>query len=395
MIYAIIQAVAIFFVPWLIIKNHKFFITKWIGTVGTAYLLGIIVSLVIFGLKKIGLNFTIDTDIGEISSHLAISIAIPLLLFSSNLSEAKKLSKTVLKSFVSLVISTVLVSSFAFYFYGRTIEFGGELSSMAAGLYTGGTPNLNAIGNIFGLDSTTIGVANLSDMIIGAVFYLFLLMLAKPILSKILKTSKNDKYLTSNSFVENTEELDENRFKLTRVLINRVILSFIIAVIGAIIGMVIWIILGSVQGRMNDYLVPSMMLTVTIGGIIFSFNKKIRKAKGMNVLGQYFILVFSFALASSLDFTRMHGIFSDILILYSIITVGVMIIHTLISKIMKLDVDCTIVTLTAGVYGPAFVPAITKQIKNDNLTVPGLIIGSLGYAIGTFLGMLLGLLFIV
>ena len=98
MIYAIIQAVAIFFVPWLIIKNHKFFITKWIGTVGTAYLLGIIVSLVIFGLKKIGLNFTIDTDIGEISSHLAISIAIPLLLFSSNLSEAKKLSKTVLKS---------------------------------------------------------------------------------------------------------------------------------------------------------------------------------------------------------------------------------------------------------------------------------------------------------
>ena len=29
---------------------------------------------------------------------------------------------------------------------------------------------------------------------------------------------------------------------------------------------------------------------------------------------------------------------------------------------LDIDVDCTIVTLTAGVYGPAFVPAITKQI---------------------------------
>lgn len=395
MMYAIIQAIAIFFVPWIIIKNHKFVITRWIGTVGTAYLLGIIVSLFIFLLKEIGLSFTINSDIGEISSHLAISIAIPLLLFSSNLSEAKKLSKTVLKSFFSLVISTIIVSAIAFYVYGRTLEFGGELSSMAVGLYTGGTPNLNAIGNIFGLDSTTIGVANLSDMIIGAVFYMFLLLLAKPLLSKILKPSDNDKYLTAHSNVENTEVLDQNRFILTKVLVKRVFLSFIIALIGALIGIVIWVVLGSVDGRMNDYLVPSMMLTVTIGGIIFSFNKKIRSAKGMNLLGQYFILVFSFALASSLDFTRMQGLFNDVLILYSIITVGVFIVHTFISRIMKLDVDCTIVTLTAGLYGPAFVPAITKQIKNDDLTVPGLITGSIGYAIGTFLGMLLGLIFIV
>ena len=53
------------------------------------------------------------------------------------------------------------------------------------------------------------------------------------------------------------------------------------------------------------------------------------------------------------------------------------------------------VTLTAGLYGPAFVPAITKQIKNDDLTVPGLITGSIGYAIGTFLGMLLVFLYMI
>ena len=115
----------------------------------------------------------------------------------------------------------------------------------------------------------------------------------------------------------------------------------------------------------------------------------------MNVLGQYFILVFSFALASSLDFTKMQGLFGNILVLYGVITVGVFVVHVVISKFMNIDADCTIVTLTAGVYGPAFVPAITKQIKNDDLTIPGLIIGSLGYAIGTFLGVILALLFLL
>jgi len=137
---------------------------------------------------------------------------------------------------------------------------------------------------------------------------------------------------------------------------------------------------------MIDYLVPVLLIGVTILGIIGSFNKPIRETKGMNVLGQYFILVFSFALASSMDFSRFSGIFSSTLILYGSITLGVFIVHVLISKLLKIDVDCTMVTLTAGLYGPAFVPAITKQIKNDSLTAPGLITGSIGYAIGTFLG---------
>ena len=62
------------------------------------------------------------------------------------------LSNKVLKSFGSLVFSAVVVSALVFYIYGRTIDYGGELSGMAIGLYTGGTPNLNALGNIFKLE---------------------------------------------------------------------------------------------------------------------------------------------------------------------------------------------------------------------------------------------------
>lgn len=394
----VLQISAIFIVPVLIIRYSNLFITKAIGTIGTAYLLGIIISVIIFFLNSAGLDVSVNKDVGEIGSHLAISIAIPLLLFSANLKEVRKLSKTVLKSFGSLIVSAILVSSIVFYVYAKNLPNGAELSGMAIGLYTGGTPNLNAIGNFFrgnGITTELISSANLSDMIIGAGFYLFLLVLCKPLLSKFLRSRNDDIYITNESEFKNTDELDLRTFKFTKKLANRILLGFGIAIFGGLLGIGVWILTGSVEGKMIDLLVPTMMITVTVLGIAFSFVTKIRETKGMNVVGQYGILVFSFALASSLDLKLLSGLIGDTLILYGSITVGVFVLHSIFSKILDIDVDCTMVTLTAGIYGPAFVPAITKQIKNEDLTVPGLIIGSIGYAMGTFLGIALVYLYLL
>ncbi len=395
MIVIITQVFLVLVVPFLIIKYSNMSLTKWIGTIGTAYFLGIILAVIVFVVNLLGVDFSLNKDVGEIGSHVAIAIGIPLLLFSSNLMEMKKLSSTVLKSFASLVISAVIVSSIVFYVYGRNMLHGAELSGMAIGLYTGGTPNLNAIGNIFGLDGTVIGVANLSDMLIGAVFYLFLLLGCKPLLSKFLKPSSKKEYIHGDIEIDNIDEINVESFSISSRLLQMIVLAFGMATVGAVVGIIVWILLGSVDGTMIDILVPALMITVTVLGIAGSFNKKIRETKGMNVVGQYFILVFSFALASSIDFTQLEGLFGSIIVLYGAITLGVFILHSVISYFLKVDAECTMVTLTAGLYGPAFVPAITKQIKNDSLTAPGLITGSLGYAIGTFLGMILGFLFLL
>ncbi|MCF7926959.1 MAG: DUF819 family protein [Candidatus Izimaplasma sp.] len=394
MITAILQFLVILIIPLLILKYKEFVLTKLIGSIGMAYLLGIIVALIIFLINKLGIMFILDEDVGQITSHLAISIAIPLLLFSSNLKEVKKLSKVVLLSFGLLVVSAVVVSSIAFFFYGQYIENGATLSGMAIGLYTGGTPNLNAIGKIFSLDTTIIAVANLSDMMIGAVFYIFLLILAKPLLSLFLKKDHVLSYMTEDSELEEETEYVQ-KFKLNNRLIKMIALSFIFVVVSALFGLMAWFLLGKQEGSLIDILVPSMMIGVTIFGIIGSFNKKIRETKHLNFTGQYFILVFSFALASSINLLEMTDAFGSILVLYSVITLGVFLLHTFFSYLLKINVDCMIVTLTAGLYGPAFIPAITKQIKNDKLTAPGLIIGSLGYAIGTFLGMILIFLYAI
>ncbi|MCK7486695.1 MAG: DUF819 family protein [Bacillus subtilis] len=116
--------------------------------------------------------------------------------------------------------------------------------------------------------------------------------------------------------------------------------------------------------------------------------------EGSNVVGHYLILLFSYALASSLDLSRIEGNLGRVMILLGMITILTFVFHALFSRLFKVDVDCAIVTMTAGLYSPAFVPAITSQLKNEALTVPGLICGSIGYAIGTFLGYLIGLVYL-
>jgi uncharacterized membrane protein len=394
MITIILQLLAIILLPLLILKFKHFVVTKYIGPVGTSYLLGLVLALVIFLLNKTSLTISLNSDVGEIVSHIAITLAIPLLLFSANIKSATKLSKQVLKSFAALIFSAIVVASLVNYLYAYTQTNGSIISAMAIGMYTGGTPNFNAIGKIFFLDNSTIALANLSDIVIGGVFYFFLLIVAKPLFSLLFKKFKNRDYQKEDIEISNTETFDVSNFKFSKDIFKAILVSFLGVLISAVLGLLLWIITGMEDGRMNDFLVPVMLIGVTVYGIFISFKTKLHEIKHTNTVGQYMILMFSFSLASSIDFTSIGTVIGPIFVILASITLGTTLLHMLINFFLKTDIDCAIVTLTAGIYGPAFIPAVTKQLKNEDLTAPGLIIGSIGYGLGTFLGYFLGLIFL-
>ncbi len=386
----IIQVLVIFLIPYFLIKLRENKIIKTFGTIGAAYFIGIIISLILFLLRKVGVNISLNADVSQVGSYLAIGIAIPMLLFSTNLKTIKKLSKKVTFSFGLLIASVVAVSLIVGFSMKGVLSDSDILSGMAVGLYTGGTPNLNAIGSIFGLSGQTIALANLSDMLIGGIFYIFLLLACKPLLGKILKEEKSGYYTCDTEGVRNIDTISAEGITVKPLIIS--ILSALgIAVFGAGVGILLWYLLGAKDGKMFDYLVPSVMITATVLGLLCSCSKRLRETKGNNLVGHYLILVFSVALAMSINFEDIGKGTLYIFLMFSVVTIGSFIVHIILCKFFKIDVDCAIVTLTAGIYGPAFIPAITKQIKNESLTAAGLICGSFGYAIGTFIGLAVGL----
>ena len=65
---------------------------------------------------------------------------------------------------------------------------------------------------------------------------------------------------------------------------------------------------------------------------------------------------------------------------------GSVIVHIILARIFRIDADTTLITSTAGIYGPAFIPSVANALKNKEIVLTGLICGILGYAIGNYLG---------
>ncbi len=74
-------------------------------------------------------------------------------------------------------------------------------------------------------------------------------------------------------------------------------------------------------------------------------------------------------------------------ILYVIIVACL--IHLLICRLTKCSGDLFTVSQVALLCSPPFVPPVVGAMGNKKVLISGLVIGLIGYAIGTYLGVLL------
>jgi len=61
-------------------------------------------------------------------------------------------------------------------------------------------------------------------------------------------------------------------------------------------------------------------------------------------------------------------------------------LHVLLSRLFKIDADTVMITSTALICSPPFVPVIAGAIKNKEIIISGLTVGIIGYAVGNYLG---------
>jgi methyl-accepting chemotaxis protein len=138
-----------------------------------------------------------------------------------------------------------------------------------------------------------------------------------------------------------------------------------------------------ITGEMS---VVFIMLGVTTLGIAFSLLKKVNSTPQAYKIGEYLIFVFSFALALTIDITTIIRMPSIYFVYTALIMFGSIILHFVLAKVFNIDRDTAIITSTAGIYGPAFIPPVVSALKNDEVLITGLSSGLVGYAIGNYLG---------
>ena len=110
MIVMALQLIAVFGVPVLILRQREKGLVRTFGTIAMAYFWGIVVAVAAFLCRKAGLDIRLNADIAQIGSYVCIGLAIPLLMFGTNLADVRRLAKPVLISFALLLLAVSTVA---------------------------------------------------------------------------------------------------------------------------------------------------------------------------------------------------------------------------------------------------------------------------------------------
>ncbi len=318
----------------------------------------------------------------DILFTIIVPLAIPLLLFSLDIRKWLRLAKGAALSMTLAVFSLLVVIFTGYYFFGGTIQESQKVAGMLVGVYTGGTPNLAAIGSALKVSPNIFILTHTYDLIVGAVALLFLMTIAQRVFHtflpkfQVVYKAENKLHLADETDeIENYDQL----FKRKSVpdLFKALGISVAIFAIGGGLSLLV--------PKPNDTIVA--ILSITTLGLLASLIKSINNLRNSFQFGMYLIIIFSLVVSSMANLSNMFQIEFLNLFLYVLYAVfGSIVIHVALARLFKLDADTTIISITALTYSPPFVPAVAGAIKNKEVIISGLTIGILGYAFGSYLG---------
>jgi uncharacterized membrane protein len=378
--------------PILIIslfKKYRFL--QKVGTVILAYAVGIILAL--FGRLPAAETSDYATlhTVQEWLMNIAVPLAIPLMLFNSDFKLwTKSLPKTMMALLGGIISVIVAVVSAFFIFRSQGIEHGANVAALMTGIYTGGTMNFAAIGKALNVDANIMTLTLTFEMLITFPLLIFIVSGGYKVFRKILPFS--DEQATRRR--QYKEFSDENIFenyggmfapKIFPKMMRGLLLSIGCLAIGAGISM----LLGTLfhwEKKLNEMII---ILTITTLAIALSFNKKVRELPRTFELGMFFILIFSVVVASQFDIysLKTEGLNILFFILFvMLVSIG---LHLLFSRFAKVSGDLFTVAHIGLLCSPPFIPPIVSAMKNRKVLISGIVIGLIGYAAGTYLGVLL------
>lgn len=356
---------------------HKFPVLNKIGAILIAYAVGLIIGNI--GILPKGSASALD-----MITTITIPLALPLLLFSSDVRKWTKIAgKTMLSMGLALVALMITIFS-GYYLFQDKLDNIWQVSGMLVGVYTGGTPNLAAIQTALNVDNDLYLATHISDMLIGAVYFLFILSFGQRFFLLFLpkfKLNNNKNAIGDNVKTSDDFESYEGIFK-KRVLIQLLKalgLSILTVVIGGGLSMLV----------PEKSSMAVAILAITTLGVLLSLVPKINKLEKSFQLGMYFILVFSLAVAAMGNIDKLINASPYVLYYVGIVVIGTFILHMVLSAIFKIDADTTIITTAALIMSPPFVPVVAGALKNRDIIISGLTVGIIGYAIGNYLGVLI------
>lgn len=310
-----------------------------------------------------------------------ILLSLPLILFSL---DVKKWFKNAKPAFESLAIGlfTVLVMIFAGYFiFLGKIEDIWKVSGLLVGVYTGGTPNMAAIKTALDVSQEIYILTHTYEMLLGAIYLVFIFSVGQRVFLMFLpayKSTESEQIEVGKLNLEENYESYDGIFKRKTFIPLLGAFGLSLAILGLSKGISLLF--------PAEFETTVVILSITSLGIVFSFIPKINRIKKTFQLGMYLILIFCLAVASMADVSKLTNISVSLFYYVGFAMFGSHILHAIIARFFKIDADTVIISGSALICSPPFVPVVAGVLKNREIILTGMVVGIAGYAVGNYLG---------
>jgi len=318
-------------------------------------------------------------------TEIAIALALPMLVFSIDVRSAFSLAGNTMKSMGLALITVMMMSILLALIFDGKINHLWQIAGMSVGAYTGGGPNMAAIKTAIDGDQAIFVTMTTYDILLSSLYLIFVMTLAKPLFSLFLMPFKSNNTILGSEEPNTFEQMsDESAHAYKQLIDTGKILQTIQVLVFS--GLAVAFGLGIASLFPESMRSAATIISITSIGLSFSFIPYIRALQNSFQLGMYLILVFCFTMGTMTDTSIITNLNLNMFMYIGFILIGSLLIHALLCKLFRIDVDTFLITSSAAIMSVPFIPVIAGAIKNKEIIVPGFAAAILGYVVGNYLG---------
>ena len=328
----------------------------------------------------------------------AVPLAIPLLLLQTNLRRMHREVGRLQVIFLIGAAGTVAGAILATLLLRGTVDGIAGAGAMMTGSYIGGGVNFTALAAAFKVDPTLRASATVADNLNMAVYFLVLLSVAgsawfrkrysHPHIDDVLKNGKSGGGETLAARYWSVKEISlkdiaaDMAYAVIVVLLSRLIGGFF----AGLIPTDNWFL------KMLNTFFGSQYVWITNLSLVWStcFEKQAAGMRGAQEIGTWMIYLFFFVIGAPASI----GVLvrnAPILLLFCMIIVLVNMLFCFVGgKLLKFDLEEIILASNANIGGPTTAAGMAISQGWVKLIGPCMLVGTFGYVIGTWLGILVG-----
>ena len=371
---------------FIIVAGEWLATKKYFHHIGTS-LIVILLTAIVANVQLLPSSGSVTPVYDGIFTYVA-PIAIFFLMLDVKLASLKYAGLPMLLLFLLGAAGTMAGVVAGYYFLSpgnSTGSFTAALAGMYTGTYTGGSINFNAVALHYNLSKqgNLYAAATAVDNIMSAVWIIVTLtvprLLQRRFKRKFIHQLTGTGGLQQQPVPENHLDTEQVNPKGMAVLLGIGCLSIFLA--------------DALQQVFPK--VPAVLTLTTIALALAQF-RRVQRLKGSKVLGLFSVYLFLAVIGAYCD---IQALLNDgrlaLLLLAWVVTI--LLVHGLIlfgaGAVFKQDWDMIAIASQANIGGATTAIANARSLDRMDLYLPAILVGSLGSAIGTYLGFLVAFMF--